>query len=230
MSFEESNIPKHVAIIMDGNRRWAKARSLPVVMGHKKVAQERVEELIEYAGELNIPYITFWAFSTENWKRDADEVKGHMDVFRWALKNKAEEIVKKGARVRYIGDLAKFPADIQKDFQELMERSAENNKITATFALNYGGRDELLRAIKNLFEENSKIDEEAVSRSLDTVGIPDVDLIIRTSGEQRLSGFMPWQSVYSELYFTKVLMPDFDKKEMEKALEEYGKRKRRFGE
>ena len=216
-------LPSHVAIIMDGNRRWAKARHLPAVAGHRAAVEGRLEELIDHAGHLGIPYITFWAFSTENWERPKDEVKGIMGIFRMALAKYAEKMIKKGARLKVIGDMSKFDKDIREGLEKFIKMSESNNKITVTFALNYGGRDEIRRAVKGA--EN----KEEFEKYLDTAGMPDPDLIIRTGGEQRLSGFMLWQAEYSELYFTKVLMPDFDAEEMDKALEEYGERERRRG-
>lgn len=223
---------KHVAIIMDGNRRWARKHGLPVVMGHKKVVEERVEELINHAGKLGIPFITFWAFSTENWEREADEVSGIMNLFRWAFEHKAKKLVEQGARLRVIGDISRFDADLQQGMKKWMEESKSNENITVTFALNYGGRDEILRAIHKIQLSNDKlqkITEQEFNMYLDTAGMPDPDLIIRTSGEQRLSGFMPWQSVYSEFYFTEKLMPDFGKEELDRAMEEYARRERRRG-
>ncbi len=134
----KGKLPQHVAIIMDGNRRWSRAKRLPIMMGHRQVVQKRAEELIECAGELGIPYITFWAFSTENWKRGEGEVEGLMEIFRWALTHKARVLVERGARVRYIGDLTAFPRDIREDFEQLMEESRDNTKVTVTVALNYG--------------------------------------------------------------------------------------------
>lgn len=237
MAMDDKKIPRHVAIIMDGNRRWARQKGLPAVMGHKKVAEERLEELIEYAVRVRIQYLTFWAFSTENWKRDSGEVGAMMDLFRWALRKKGAKVIERGVRIRCIGDLSAFSEDIRTDFEKVIQQSAQNDRITVVLALNYGGRDELLRAMQKLLEErfkvknrNSKVTEFEFSNSLDTYEIPDVDLIIRTSGEQRLSGFMPWQSVYGELYFTKTLMPDFGKEELQKALVDFASRKRRFGE
>jgi undecaprenyl diphosphate synthase len=231
----KDNLPQHVALIMDGNRRWAKEKGLPVVAGHTQVVQKRIEELIERAAELKIPYLTLWAFSTENFGRK-EELGMYMRLFRWALKRKSNLLIEKGARVQMIGDLSRFPEDIQNDFSGLMERSKENKRITVTFALNYGGRDELLRAFGKLVKELSinkfqltNNDQYSIEEYLDTLGMPDPDLIIRTSGEQRLSGFMPWQAVYAELYFTKTLMPDFGAEEFDKAVEDYSKRKRRFG-
>lgn len=236
MSLKSEGMPRHVAIIMDGNRRWAKKRGLPVVAGHRAALENRVEELIERAGELGIPYLTFWAFSTENWGRAEEEVKGLMRLFRLALKRFAKRFVEKGARLNVIGDLRAFPEDIQEGLRRVMKESRDNSKITVTFALNYGGRDELLRAFSKLSKAISNdqflisnLNEESFEGFLDTVGMPDPDLIIRTSGEQRLSGLMPWQSVYAELYFPGTLMPDFDAKEFDAAIEEYQRRSRRFG-
>jgi undecaprenyl diphosphate synthase len=223
-----TDLPQHVAIIMDGNRRWARSHNLPVIMGHKKVVEERVEALIDHAGSLGISHITFWAFSTENWGRDKDEVSGIMNLFRWAFSHKAKQLVEKGAQLRVIGDISRFDPDIQANINKWTKNSTINTAITVTFALNYGGRDEILRAINNL-PKNEPITEEIFSTALDTAGMPDPDLIIRTSGEQRLSGFMPWQSVYSEFYFTPTLMPDFNAAEFDKALAEYASRQRRHG-
>lgn len=256
------NLPEHVAIIMDGNRRWAKQRGLHLAAGHKKVADEVLEELIEYAGKIGIPYMTFWAFSTENWGRSKIEVRAIMEIFRWGLKKKIDKLIKKGARVRFIGDLSMFDTDIRQGMEEAMNESKDNGGITVTFAVNYGGRDEIARAIFKIVEllncqnvkethrfnnnlsdnmtirqyDSIKIEElskdkilELLPEFLDTEGLPDPDLIIRTSGEQRLSGFMPWQSVYAELYFPEVLMPDFGVEEFEKAISEFQRRKRRFG-
>jgi undecaprenyl diphosphate synthase len=198
-------------------------------MGHKRVVEERIEELIDHAGRIGIPFITFWAFSTENWGREAEEVKGIMNLFRWAFAHKAKKMVEKGARLKVIGDMSRFDVDLQEGMKQWMEVSKNNTKITVTFALNYGGRDEIVRAINKAVRMVRAVREEDIEACLDTTGMPDPDLIIRTSGEQRLSGFMPWQAVYSELYFTDTLMPDFGKTELDKALEEYGRRERRRG-
>lgn len=235
------NIPRHVAIIMDGNRRWAAERGLPAFAGHKKVVEDVVEKLIERAGELGIEYITFWAWSSENWKRPEKEVGGIMKLFRWALGKKAREMIKKGARLNVIGDINAFPEDIQKGIAQMIEESAGNIGITVTYALNYGGRSELIRVINSLIQNsklktqnnNSKfkieVTKEDIENFLDTAGMPDPDLIIRPGGTKRLSGFMLWQSEYSELYFTDTLMPDFDESEFEKALVDFSTRERRFG-
>ena len=227
---DSRRMPNHVAVLMDGNRRWAKKRKLPVVAGHRKVVEKRIEELIERAAEVGVSSITFWAFSTENWKRAEREVTTIMKLFRWALEKKANSLIKKGARVRYIGDLKAFPDDIRLGFEKLMKASENNSKINVTFALNYGGRDEIVRAVNEMIEDGvSRVTEKKMSEYLDTGGLPDPDLIIRTSGEQRLSGFMPWQSVYAEYYFPDTLMPDFGAQEFDKAIEVYGQRKRRYG-
>lgn len=222
----------HVAIIMDGNRRWAKQKGLSAYEGHAYAAQHAIEPLIEECVRLKIPFVTFWAFSTENWKRDKEEITALFKIFRAALGTLAIRFIKKGAKLKLLGDITRFPSDIAKKSLEMMQKSKGNTAITVTFALNYGGRDEILRAIKKIVKKNiseEKITEELFSGYLDTAGIPDPDLIIRTGGEQRLSGYLPWQSVYAELYFTKTLFPDFSPKELNKALNEFGKRDRRFG-
>lgn len=214
-------IPIHIAIIMDGNRRWAREHGFPPLAGHQRVADEVLEPLVEHAAKRGVQFITFWAFSTENWNRNAKEVTGIMRIFRHVIKKRWGRLHEKGVCVRVIGDMSKFAPDIQNSLRDVIEQTKNNKKITAIFALNYGGRDEIRRAVKK-----SGVNFE---QSLDTVGIPDPDIIIRTSGEQRLSGFLPWQSVYSELYFPAFYMPDFTPDRLDEAIEEYGKRKRRFG-
>lgn len=221
MILNKTNIPNHIAIIMDGNRRWAKQRGLAAVAGHAFAVDSVVEQLIERAGELGVKYLTLWAFSTENWGREKDEVEGIMSLFRKALMTKVQKFIEKGARLRMIGDISRFAPDIQEGMKKAMKASEQNTKITVTFALNYGGRDEIKRAV-----EKGGVDFE---KYLDTAGMPDPDLIIRTGGEQRLSGFLMWQSAYSELYFTETLFPDFGPKELDTAIEEYQGRQRRFG-
>lgn len=224
------SLPQHIAIIMDGNRRWAAAKKLSAIDGHKKVANETLESLINHAGSLGIPYITFWAFSTENWKRKKTEVNGLLQLFRFTLKSYGNKMIKKGARINYIGNLEKFPKDIQKGLKNLMEKSKNNKKITVTFAINYGGRDEIIRAIKKVkSSDTNELTAKEFSQYLDTADLPDPDLIIRPGGENRLSGFLLWQSEYAELYFTDTLMPDFTPKELDIALTWYSHRTRRFG-
>ena len=217
---------------MDGNRRWAKAHGLDPVKGHEQAAKKAIEPLIEKCVDLGIPYVTFWAFSTENWKRDKAELKGLFAVFRFALGSLALRFIQKGARLRILGDVTRFPKDIAKKSLEMISKSSKNHKITVTFALNYGGRDEILRAVKKIVASKidaSKIDESLFSSFLDTVGIPDPDLIIRTGGEKRLSGYLPWQSVYAELIFTPTLFPDFTPDQLTLAINDFLGRDRRFG-
>lgn len=221
---------------MDGNRRWAKKRGLVAIAGHAEAVDKTVENIIERAGELGVKYLTLWAFSTENWGREKDEVDGLMNLFRKALMNKVEKFITQGAKLRLIGDMSRFAPDIQEGMKKAIEASNKNDKITVTFALNYGGRDEILRAIKKMHEEirNSSfeirnLDEKHFSSFLDTAGLPDPDLIIRTGGEQRTSGFLMWSAAYSELYFTDTLFPDFTPAEFDKAIEDYQGRQRRFG-
>lgn len=223
-----NNIPTHIAIIMDGNRRWAKEHNLPVLAGHQRVSDEVLEPLVEYAAKRGVSFITFWAFSTENWNRDAKEVEGIMRIFRHTVSKRWQRLHDKGVRVRVIGDISRFAPDIRKALTGVMEQTAQNKKITAVFALNYGGRDEILRAVRSL-PDAKRVTGQDFSDHLDTVGIPDPDLIIRTSGEMRLSGFLPWQGVYSELYFPTWHMPDFTPEKLDEAIEVYAKRKRRFG-
>jgi undecaprenyl diphosphate synthase len=226
------NLPQHVAIIMDGNRRWAKEHGLEPIKGHEQAAKNAIEPLIEKCAELKIPYVTFWAFSTENWKRDEEELSGLFNVFRLALGTLALKFIQKGAKLRILGDLNKFPKDIAQKSLEMISKSASNHKITVTFALNYGGRDEILRAVKKIIAEKvdpSTLTEEKFSSYLDTSGIPDPDLVIRTGGDKRTSGYLPWQSVYAELYFTDTLFPDFTPDKLEDALQNFAGRDRRFG-
>lgn len=226
-----TKLPQHITITMDGDRRWAKHRGLSVTAGHKQTVQVRIEELIKHCVELGIPYVTFWAWTTENWNRPSIEVKAMMQLFRWSLKHKAQQLIDKGARLRVIGDLQGFPQDIQDGVASMIEKSASNTRITVTFGLNYGGRNEIVRAVNKLLEKGvvGPIDEKILSSHLDTAEIPDPDLMIRPGGQKRLSGLLPWQGVYSELYFTDVMMPDFGAEELDKALANYASRKRTFG-
>ena len=224
-----TSIPRHVGIIMDGNRRWAKSRGLAVIKGHAYAVENTVEELIEKAGEMGVEYLTMWAFSTENWNRDDKEVSGLMSLFRMSLATKVDKFIEKGARLNLIGDINRFDVDIREGMLKAIKKSEINKKITVTFALNYGGRDEILRAVNRAIELGNKVNETEFGELLDTKNIPDVDYIIRTGGVQRMSGFMPWQGVYAEYYFTNTLFPDFSKEKFVEAIEEYGVRQRRFG-
>lgn len=231
----ENNVPKHVAIILDGNGRWAKKRFLPRNAGHAQ-GSKTVEQICEDAHDLGIKYLTVYAFSTENWKRPKDEVNALMKLLSKYLKNCIERSTKNNMRVRVIGDITPLADDIKEKIVKLEEVSKNNTGLNFHVALNYGGRDEIIRAIKKCASECADglikpddITEELFSERLDTSDIPDPDLLIRTSGEQRLSNFLLWQLAYTEFYFTDVLWPDFNKKELQKAIDYYASRDRRFG-
>lgn len=221
-------VPAHIAIIMDGNRRWARAHNLPVLEGHRRVANEVLEKLVEHAAARGVSYLTIWAFSTENWNRAQDEVKGIMTILKKSIGYFGKRMHKKGVRLLVIGELSRFDIQLQHAITSVIEMTKHNNKITVIIALNYGGRDEIIRAIKQIFHP-AEISEKTFSELLDTRGIPDPDLLIRTGGEQRLSGFLPWQSVYSELYFPPWYMPDFTPERLDEAITEFQNRQRRFG-
>ena len=232
---EELTIPTHVAIIMDGNGRWAKKRLMPRNFGHKAGAKV-VEQICEDAYNLGIKYLTVYAFSTENWKRTVEEVTGIMNLLRNYLKDCIERASKNNMRVRVIGDRTALDADIVERIEELEKMTAQYDGLQFTIALNYGGRDEILRAVKKIASnvkegtlDVENIDETCISSYLDTNDIPDPDLMIRTSGELRLSNYLIWQLAYCEFYFTDVLWPDFNKEELIKAVEKYNQRDRRFG-
>ena len=235
MSTENLKIPQHIAIIMDGNGRWAKQKKMPRNYGHMQ-GSKRVEDICRAAYDLGVKYLTIYAFSTENWSRPEDEVKALMKILRDYLKESVKKASENNMRVRVIGDRERLDEDIRASIEHLEEVSANNTGLNFQIALNYGGRDEMLRAIRRLAAEckdgklsPEDIDDKLFSSYLDTSDIPDPDFMIRTSGEQRLSNFLLWQTAYSEFYFPEVLWPDFDKKELKKAIEEYTKRDRRFG-
>lgn len=234
-----STLPLHVAIIMDGNRRWAVARGLSHIEGHRVGAEKTIKPIVERAIQLGIKHLTFWAFSSENRKRDEQELKGLFTIFHRALgmKKNLKDLDGWGAKIQIIGDIDWFPKEIAKMAKEYVKKTKDNTKITVSFALNYGGREEILRAVSRLLDKiqthqrsaEESITEKEFAGYLDTSGMPDPDLIIRTGGNLRLSGYFPWQTVYSELYFTKALWPDFTPAEFDKAIEDYSKRSRRFG-
>ena len=235
MERSELNAPKHVAIILDGNGRWAKKRHLPRKAGHVEVSKT-VEQICEDAYNLGIDYLTVYAFSTENWKRPEDEVQALMKLLRQYLKNCIKRSTKNNMCVRVLGDVSRLEPDMQESIRELEEVTKNNTGLHFQVALNYGSRDEMLRGMRIIAEKVEKgeckpeeITEEMFSESLDTKGIPDPDLLIRTSGEERLSNFLLWQLAYTEFYFTDVLWPDFDKNELKKAIDYYNGRDRRYG-
>jgi undecaprenyl diphosphate synthase len=232
IKLDSKKVPLHVAIIMDGNRRWAAKQGLGPVDGHRAAVEKAIEPVVDRAIELGIKFVTFWAFSTENWKRDKKEIQGIMKVFRDGLRQRIEKLHQKGVKLKVLGDLSRFPRDIAKKSLEGIRETSRNKTITVTFALNYGGRPEIIQAIKRLVKDKipaGKINEKTFTSYLDTNDLPDPDLIIRTGGEIRLSGFLPWQSVYSEFYFSNVLWPDFSPVEFDKAIASFQKRNRRFG-
>ncbi len=229
------NIPKHVAIILDGNGRWAKAKGLPRTAGHVQGAKT-VEAICEDAYNIGIQYLTIYAFSTENWKRADSEVQTLMNLLRNYMKNSIKRAQKNNMCVRVLGDKTGLAPDLQASIEELEQATKYNTGLHFQIAINYGGRDELRRAITKLANQVAagtiqpdQIQEEQIEEQLDTAGLPDPDLMIRTSGEQRISNYLLWQSAYAELYFTPVLWPDFDKKELMKAVEAYQSRDRRYG-
>ena len=220
---------EHLAIIMDGNGRWAKARHLPRLMGHKAGA-DALDRVMHYCKDAGIRYLTVYAFSTENWKRSAEEVSGLMTLLSTYIKSKEKELVEKGVRFRVIGRRSDLSEKLQAEIAALEEKT-KGGDFTLVVALSYGGRDEIVRAALRFAREYKEgaAPEAAFGRCLDTADIPDPDFIIRTSGEQRLSNFLLWQAAYAEFYFTDVLWPDFDEAELDKAIAAYQVRDRRFG-
>lgn len=229
------NLPVHIAIIMDGNRRWAKARMMPVKLGHKQGA-ETLKKIVRYAQKIGIKYMTVYAFSTENWKRSEEEVAALMDLLKAYLEDFAKEADTENIVIRVLGSMKELSKALQDAINRTVERTKDNTGIIFNIALNYGGRNEIVNATRQISEEvlagkikPEDINEEMLSKHMYTKGEPDPDLLIRTSGELRLSGFLPWQSTYSELYFVDKLWPDFDEKDLDEAIKVYGSRNRKFG-
>ena len=235
MEFNKENMPKHIAIIMDGNRRWARAQGKPASFGHKAGAKT-LENIVRYANKIGLEYITVYAFSTENWKRAEDEVSALMMLLQNYLDEYSKRADSENIKVKILGDITALSQNMQKSIINCMERTKNNTGVTFNIALNYGGRYEIIKAVKNIAEQvkNEKIDiesinEETISNNLYTTGQPDPDLLIRTSGEMRLSNFLPWQLVYSEFLFIDKNWPDFTEEDLDKAIVEYQKRTRKFG-
>lgn len=225
------NIPRHLGIIMDGNRRWARSRGLPTLHGHKK-GYDKVMKVGDWCLERGIEILTVYAFSTENWNRSKKEVSYLMNLLKRGLETDIRKLHKKGIKVRVIGRIKELSRDLQKAIRETMALTKNNTKGILNIAINYGGRPEIIDVIKEIVRKKmspAKIDETLVEANLYTAGLPDPDLIIRTSGEQRLSNFLTWQSAYSEFYFIKKHWPDFSEKDLDEAIEEYSRRTRRFG-
>ena len=234
---DSSRIPRHVAIIMDGNGRWAAARNLPRAMGHN-AGMKAMKEIVRRASSLGVGHLTVYAFSTENWKRSAEEVNGIFKLIVTYVDRELSELHNNNVRVRVLGDYSRLPADAVARLQKSLETTAGNTGLSFNIALNYGSRQEILQAAQELAREAAQgrlapedVDESRFAACLSTgkAGIPDPDLLIRTSGESRISNFLLWQIAYSELYFSPVLWPDFTPEEFEKALEAYQGRERRFG-
>lgn len=223
--------PRHVGIIMDGNGRWAQAKKFSIIEGHRCGA-ERALSLIRYSGSLEVKFLTLYTFSSENWERDPDWVLAFLGLLREYFSQSWHEIKEKQVSVRFIGNLQRFPTDLKKMFYELEAQTASNQGLCVLLALGYGGRDEIVRAVQKALSTLRKSDEFSESfltNNLDSKGIPDPDLIIRTGGEKRLSNFLLWQSAYSELYFSEKLWPDFTEEDFDQALKEFSHRSRRYG-
>lgn len=224
-------VPRHVAIIMDGNGRWAKARGLPRLAGHR-AGTENLRPVLEASAEFGIEYLTIWAFSTENWRRPEAEVMGLLRILERMIQRELRELHKEGVQLRHLGRLDRLPGRLQEQVRDAIELTKDNDQIILNVAFDYGGREEILRAVQTIIRDGvpaEDVDEALISRYMYTAGQPDPDLIIRTSGELRTSGFMMWQSAYSEYYITPTFWPDFDRKELYGALLAYGQRDRRFG-
>lgn len=226
----KETVPRHVAIIMDGNGRWAKKRFLPRLLGHK-AGVKAIERTVRAADALGIQYVSLYAFSTENWKRPEKEVSGLMSIFRFVLRRKVDEMKRENVRLRFSGFRDGMPQDIVELMEWAEEETKENSGLTLVPCLNYGGRQEILHAVEKLLEDGVRppLTEERFREYLYLPDLPDPDLIVRTSGESRLSNFWLWQSTYSELYFTDTLWPDFDGKELENAVKFFANRERRYG-
>jgi len=235
MDLEGMVIPEHVAVILDGNGRWARKRGVPRAMGHK-AGCETLEKMVRIASDTGLRYFTVYGFSTENWKRSEEEVSALMQLFRYYMVRLLKIASANNVRVKMIGDKRRFAPDIIKGIHDLVEGTRDNTGMTFVIAINYGGRDEIVRAARKLVEDYrqsdkgvEEINEQVFASCLDTAGMPDPDLMIRTSGELRLSNYLLWQLAYAELYVTECLWPDFNQEELEKAIIAYNRRERRFG-
>jgi len=222
------NIPSHVAIIMDGNGRWAEQRGLKRTAGHEEGAKV-VRSITEHSAEIGVKYLTLYAFSTENWTRPKLEIEYLMKLLEKYLKNELDTFMKNSIKFKAIGDLSRFSKSLQQTIRRMEETTKNNCSLTQVLALNYGSKDEIIRAMKKLSQENLEITEENLESCLDTAGFSEVDLLIRTSGEIRLSNYLLWQNAYAEMFFTPTLWPDFTIEEFDNIIEDFNKRQRRFG-
>jgi undecaprenyl diphosphate synthase len=224
-------IPTHIAMIMDGNGRWAVKRGLPRLAGHR-AGTENLRRIITACVEFGVPYLTIYAFSTENWSRPAEEVEGLLTILAEVIDKELEELNRQGVQLRHLGHLDQLPKNLRSKINNAIEKTKGNTRLVLNVAFNYGGRDEIICAIRQMIHDGVKEDEitpENFSKYLFTAGLPDPDLIIRTSGEMRISNFLIWQSAYAEWYVTPTFWPDFDKEELRKALLDFSRRDRRFG-
>ncbi|KPJ67052.1 UDP pyrophosphate synthase [candidate division WOR-1 bacterium DG_54_3] len=226
---DPQNIPRHIAIIMDGNGRWAKERGLPRIAGHREGA-ESLRVVLKACNEFGVKYLTVYAFSTENWQRPKDEVDFLMNLFAETIDRELDELMANRIRINFLGRLSKFSPELQKKMKEAMEKTKENDASTLNVMVNYGGRAELADAVQAIINEGrGTVDEESISQHLYTKNIPDPDLLIRTASEMRVSNFLLWQIAYAEIYVTPVLWPDFRREQLKEAIESYQRRVRKFG-
>jgi len=223
-----NSFPSHIAIIMDGNGRWAKQRNLKRTAGHSAGA-EVVRKITTYCAQIEIEYLTLYAFSTENWQRPKLEIEFLMKLLEKYLKEELNIYLENDIRFKAIGDISRFSKSLQKTIKQTENKTANGKRLTQILALNYGSRDEIVRAVKKLNEQNLEVTEENIEANLDTAGIPDVDILIRTSGEVRLSNYLLWQNAYSEMFFTPTYWPDFNENELDDIISDYSNRERRFG-
>jgi undecaprenyl diphosphate synthase len=228
---QKSHLPTHIAIIMDGNGRWAQQRGLPRAEGHR-AGVRNLNTVIEHCAKLGLKYLTLYGFSTENWKRPREEIDGLLQLFEESVTQESDNLDKNDIRIRHLGRRERLSSGLQQAIDSAVAMTQTNQGMTLSIAFDYGGRDEILNAVRRIIKEGiapQKIDEKLFDKYLYTAGLPPVDLVIRTAGELRISNFLLWQAAYSEYYFTDVLWPDFDGKEIDKALLAYSKRQRRFG-
>lgn len=221
--------PQHIAVIMDGNGRWAKERGLPRIAGHRE-GSESLREVLKACAEFGVKYLTVYAFSTENWRRPRDEVDFLMNLFSETIDREIDELMANRVKLNFLGRISKFSPKLQEKMKEAMEKTKKNDRITLNVMVNYGGRAELVDAVNAIINEGrGTIDEKTISQSLYTKGIPDPDLLIRTASEMRVSNFLLWQIAYAEIYVTPVLWPDFRREQLKEAIDDYQKRVRKFG-
>jgi len=232
---DDTAVPAHIAIIMDGNGRWAQEKRLPKIMGHRKGA-EAIRDVLKACGEFGVRYLTLYAFSTENWKRPPEEVEGLMKLLVDQLRAETKNLNKNNVRLNAIGRLSELSHGVREQLRASMELTSSNTGVTLTLALNYGGRAEIIDAVRDIARETvagrlrpEAIDDAMITGRLSTAGLPDPDLLIRTSGEMRISNFLLWQLSYAEIYFTPVMWPDFGRDELARAIAEFGRRQRRYG-